>query len=231
MSQTLAVVGTDTGVGKTVVAAGLILGAQRRGRGVAAFKAVETGLDPADPQQTVSGEPADWARLSALTGQGRAALGVAYELPAAPLAAALSSSRPVPVAALEQRLSRLQQENDLVVLEGAGGFLVPVQPEVLWADLVQRWATRVVLVGRLGLGTINHTLLTLESLRRRKIDCAFVQLSATEPTGPEAPQTIDMISQFCKYPLLEPLPYDLTKPSDVATHLERSGALDLVLAG
>ncbi len=230
MSQTLAVVGTDTGVGKTVVAAGLILGAQQRGQTVAAFKAVETGLDPADPQKTVSGEPADWARLSALTGQGRAALGEAYELPAAPLAAALADSRPVPVSALEERLTHLQGQNDLVVLEGAGGLLVPVQPGVLWADLVQRWATRVVVVGRLGLGTINHTLLTLEALGRRKINCAFVQLSATEPQGPEASQTIDMISQFCCFPLLDPLPYSLTEPADVAAHLERSGALNLVLA-
>lgn len=148
----LVVTGTDTGIGKTVFAAALAgsLGARY-------WKPIQSGLDDGSDSEsiaTLSGLPA--AHI----------LPEAYRLvtPCSPHRAAEIDG----VTIDPERLALPQVDGPLVV-EGAGGALVPVTREILYADMFARWGKPVVLVARTALGTINHSLLSIEALRARGV--------------------------------------------------------------
>ena len=149
MTRTIVVTGTDTDIGKTVFAAGLAAAL-----GATYWKPVQAGLDEGGDGDTVR-------RL----GVARV-LPEAYRLatPCSPhLAAAIDG-----VAIDPERLALPAVDGPLVV-EGAGGVLVPLSGELLYADMFARWGAPVVLVARTALGTINHSLLSIEALRRRGV--------------------------------------------------------------
>lgn len=160
MMHRFIVTGTDTGIGKTVFAAALTahLGARY-------WKPVQAGLDEESDSDAV-------ARLSGL-GKG-AVIPEAYRLrtPCSPDQAAQIDG----VTIDPGRLS-LPDGDDPLVVEGAGGVLVPLSPTLLFADVFARWRLPVILVARTSLGTINHSLLSIEALRSRGVPvhgCAFV---------------------------------------------------------
>jgi len=149
MTRTIVVTGTDTDIGKTVFAAGLAAAL-----GATYWKPVQAGLDEGGDGDTVR-------RL----GVARV-LPEAYRLatPCSPhLAAAIDGVTIDP-----ERLALPAVDGPLVV-EGAGGVLVPLSGELLYADMFARWGAPVVLVARTALGTINHSLLSIEALRRRGV--------------------------------------------------------------
>lgn len=151
MSRTFVVTGTDTDIGKTVFAAGLAaaLGARY-------WKPVQSGLDGGS----------DAARVQALGVPSARIVPEAYRLstPCSPHLAAEIDEVTIDPA----RLS-LPDHQDPLVVEGAGGVLVPVTRTLLYADLFARWDQPVVLVARTVLGTINHSLLSIEALRSRGV--------------------------------------------------------------
>ncbi|SCW64331.1 dethiobiotin synthetase [Sphingobium faniae] len=151
------VTGTDTGIGKTVFAAGLA-GAI----GGYYWKPIQAGVDPEGDSETV-------ARLSGLP--ARRILPEAYRLstPASPHLAAR-------IDGVEIRLDRLALPavDGPLVVEGAGGVLVPVSGTMLMADLFAHWSKPVILCARTGLGTINHSLLSIEALRARGVPIAGI---------------------------------------------------------
>lgn len=151
MSVTI-VTGTDTDIGKTVFAAGLA-----GSLGASYWKPVQAGLDDGSDRECV-------ARLSGLP--DAKLLPEAYRLttPCSPHRAAEIDG----VAIDPDRLAVPQVYGPLVV-EGAGGALVPVTRDLLFADLFAQWAEPVVVVARTVLGTINHSLLTIEALRARGV--------------------------------------------------------------
>jgi dethiobiotin synthetase len=154
MSHTIVVTGTDTGIGKTVFAAALT-GAL----GASYWKPVQAGLEPDG-----SGDRDTVARLSgALPAR---ILPEAYRLatPCSPHRAAEIDGVTIDLAAL----ATPAVEGPLVI-EGAGGVLVPVTRTMTFADLFARWGHPTVLVARTELGTINHTLLSIEALRARGV--------------------------------------------------------------
>lgn len=151
----LFVTGTDTGVGKTVVACALARGWRARGRRVAVMKPVETG---------VAGEPEDATRLRAAAGDP-APLEVVcpwrFGAPLAPvMAARAAGAPPVDVAALVAHARRRATEADVLLVEGAGGLLVPVEGRTTWVDVVARLGIPLLIVAANRLGAINHTALT-----------------------------------------------------------------------
>jgi len=144
----IVVTGTDTGIGKTVFAAALA-----RALGAAYWKPIQSGL------------------LDGADGETAAALGVARVLPEAyRLTEPLSPHRAAELDGVTIDPARLvPPDADPLVIEGAGGVLVPVTRDLLYADLFARWGLPVVLVARTGLGTINHSLLSVEALRARGV--------------------------------------------------------------
>lgn len=164
------VTGTDTGVGKTVVAAALVLARRERGLRVVGFKPVQTGL--------ADGAPSDAAVLAAATGTSDVPepllqLGE----PLAPAVAADRAGVALDTNALEQRVRDLRRAGCSVVLEGAGGVLVPLAWGYTAADIAARMGLEAVIVARAGLGTLNHTQLTVLALRARGVAIHAVVLN------------------------------------------------------
>ena len=160
------VAGTGTGVGKTVVSALLV-------RGLAAryWKPVQAGL----PE--VTGEPTDSQLVQQLSGCAATAIEPeAYRLrqPASPHWAAEQQG-----IVLERERLWPPEGNDPLVVELAGGLLVPLSAHLLQVDVIGEWGLPVVLVAHAGLGTLNHTLLSLEALRKRRIPVLGLVLNGT----------------------------------------------------
>ncbi len=153
MPKALIVTGTDTGIGKTIVAALLTLGL-----GASYYKPIQSGVTEGQDGETVA----------ALTGLGPARIlanGVTLTEPLSPHRAAELDG----VVVDPQKLTPPSATDRPLIIEGAGGLMVPVTRSLLLIDLFQQWQSPVLLVARTALGTINHSLLSLEALRARKI--------------------------------------------------------------
>jgi dethiobiotin synthetase len=175
------VTGTDTEVGKSVVAAAICAALAARGRRVAAFKPVVTGLDE---------EPGELGRdhelLASVASAGQAPDDVApyrFGPPVSPhLAAELAGTTVEPA-----ELVAAAREHELLVCEGVGGLLVPITPGYFVRDLAMALDLPVVIAARPGLGTINHTLLTIEAARAGGLRVAAVVMTPwpAEPSAME----------------------------------------------
>ncbi|WP_426302406.1 dethiobiotin synthase [Arthrobacter sp. R-11] len=156
------VTGTDTGVGKTVATAALAAALHSRGRSVAAYKPCQTGNKDGD---------SDCSEITRLAAPLTAEAGVVLEEPLAPVqAAAVDGVGLPPLAAHAERIRQLAAGHDHVLVEGAGGLLVELDPDGgTLADLgaLLGDGAGFAVVARPSLGTLNHTGLTLEALERR----------------------------------------------------------------
>jgi dethiobiotin synthetase len=171
----LFVTGTDTGVGKSVVACALARALRAQGIDVGAMKPIETGVGPEGP--------ADALALRAAAGVDDPIGDICparFALPAAPAVAAEAEGRVVERAQIREAVARLRARHAFLLVEGAGGILVPLGAGATMADLAAELGFPVLVVARGRLGTINHTLLTLEALERRRLALAGVVLSHAE---------------------------------------------------
>jgi len=172
MGAGLFVTGTDTGVGKTVVACALVRALRKRGIDVGVLKACETGV--------AADGPLDAVALSRAAGEPDPLDTVCHQqfaLPAAPVVAARHAGRAVDHEAIARAFAALSARHAMVVVEGAGGLLVPTGPGATMADLAGALGLPLLVVTRTSLGTINHTLLTLSEAARRGLDVLGVVAS------------------------------------------------------
>ena len=166
------ITGTDTEVGKTIVTAAVAAAAQASGLRVAVIKPGQTGI--------VTGAPTDIDVITRLAGPDTVRTLAEYPEPMAPLAAAtVASMAPLELHEVVDAIRAEADKHDLVLVEGAGGLLVPmgVRPSgEAWtvADLATTLGVRTIVVARPGLGTLNHTALTLEALSRRGVPAGVV---------------------------------------------------------
>ncbi len=160
MGRVLFVTGTDTGVGKTVVAAWLA-SVMPGGLRVAVVKAVETGVAPGEP-----GDEAFYRRALAGRNVTTATLETLPEA-LAPSIAAQRAGRTLDITAAAARTLKIAAAHDVMFVEGAGGLLVTLTPELDCAALATMLEASLVVVIRPGLGTLNHTMLTVEAAERR----------------------------------------------------------------
>lgn len=163
MKRGVFVTGTDTDVGKTFVAAGLARALARRGVDVGVMKPVATGAS-ADGEVLASG----------LAGKDdpRLVTPVLLRPPLAPSVAARVSGVSIDLGRVWRAWRTLASRHDFMVVEGVGGLLVPVKDRTPVAALAKRMGLPLVVVARPTLGTINHTLLTVEAARRRGLRVA-----------------------------------------------------------
>lgn len=181
----LFVTATDTGVGKTVVAASILAALRAQGKRVAAFKPVVTGCD----EPTVPDWPPDDQLLARAAGMRAEDVTAArFGPPVSPhLATALAGSAPLDPATLRAAFAGHAAAADVAIAEGVGGLLVPLAPGYLVRDLAVELALPLVVVARPGLGTINHTLLTLEAARAAGLRVAGVVMTP----WPHAPSAME----------------------------------------
>jgi dethiobiotin synthetase len=172
--------GTDTGCGKTAVSCALAAAARARGHAVRALKPIETGCS-GPPGARI---PADAVAIARAAGDPRALeelCSYRLELPAAPAVAAAHEGIQIDLERLRAAYRRAAEGADLVVVEGAGGLLVPAAPGLDMAALGIELGLPLVLVARARLGTINHTLLAIREAQRRGLRLLGVAVSHTEP--------------------------------------------------
>ncbi len=171
------VTGTDTGVGKTVVACALVRALRAAGRDVGVMKPAETGVGPDGPLD------AQALREAANTSDPLEEIcPIQLALPAAPNVAAADEGKTVDLDLVRSAYRTLRARHEAMVVEGAGGLLVPFDDGFTMADLAAELELPVLVAARAALGTINHTLLTLEAIEKRGLPLAGVVLS--HATGP-----------------------------------------------
>jgi len=167
----LFIVGTDTGVGKTVVAAGIAGALYRKGLDVGVMKPISSGFREDAPFLMKSVDATDSIDL---------VNPIHLRLPLAPYVAAKLLRKRIDLQKIDCAFKILSEKHKFLVVEGAGGLLIPVRRNVLMVDLAKRFKLPVLIVARATLGTINHTLLTLESLRSRRIPVVGILLNGLE---------------------------------------------------
>lgn len=174
------VTGTDTSIGKTLVSAILV-----KAWNAVYWKPFQTGLadEPGDTPEV--------ARLAQCASGDILPPAYALRAPLSPMAAARSEG--VALAPETLTLPKLNSARPLVV-EGAGGLMVPLAPSVLMIDLIARFRLPVILVARGALGTLNHTLLSLEALKRRGIGVAGVVFSGGDDAQEENKELVEAFS-------------------------------------
>jgi dethiobiotin synthetase len=219
------VTGTDTGVGKTVVAAGLAHALRFRGLVPGVFKPVQSGNLTSDRD----GDAATLARLAGVDVSPAEVNVYAFPAPLAPLAAARLAGARVDLERLVERARSLESGCDVLVAEGAGGLLVPLADTATVADLAVALGYPLVVVARAGLGTVNHTALTVEAARARGLAVAGVVLNADrrDLDDPSLPGNAALIEQLARVAIVGRTPWVEGALSPARVRDEIAGALDV----
>ena len=193
MISRIVVTGTDTGIGKTIFSAGLagFLGASY-------WKPVQSGLEEETDAQLV-------ARLAGLAADRVVLERYRLRTPASPhQSAAIDGVRIDP-----GTLDVPDTGGRPLVIEGAGGLMVPLNGDTLFIDIFARWQLPVVLCARTALGTINHSLLSVEALRKRRIDVLGIAfIGESNPESERAICEIGQVRRLGRLPWLSPLAAD-----------------------
>jgi dethiobiotin synthetase len=215
---TIGITGSDTGVGKTTVACAMLAMLARAGTSTSAMKPVETGVVDGDPRS-------DAARLRALATVPHPLETVRpyrYDEPVAPMVAGEMDGAPIEIARLDRAFDTLRRSADVVIVEGAGGVLVPLTESFAFADLFRRWSLDVIIVAANRLGVLNHVMLTERALRAAGCPLAGIVLVDARRTDPSSASNASTLARLTSTPLFQfpwlPDPYDARVLSDAALH-------------
>ena len=198
--KTFFVAGTDTGVGKTLVAGGLASALRLKGCRVGVMKPVSCGSrEDAEFLMACSGVKDDLDLVNP----------VFFKFPLSPNVAARLEKVKVELEKIKDAFDTLSKKYDTLVIEGCGGLLVPIQDDFYVVDLIPMFKAKTVLVSRSGLGAINHSLLSLEVLKNRglkPIGVIFNRLLGGNLTLPEKTNP-EVVSKLSGVPSLGLFPY------------------------
>jgi dethiobiotin synthetase len=196
----LLVTGTDTGVGKTVVTAGVVCALRARGHAVGVVKPVQSGalaLDPEGDAMLLK----RWTRVAESPGE---IAPFSFAAAFAPSVAAELEGRAVDRAYLLAHLRAVAERYEAIVVEGAGGLLVPVGEDWTIADLARDLALPVIVVARAGLGTVNHSALTVRVARDAGLEPVGVVLNG--PADDSTATNARLIERIAEIPVLGHVP-------------------------
>lgn len=210
MNRGCFVTGTDTGVGKTAITAALAYYLCEHGVSVGVMKPIETGIGPDDESRS------DAARLRAAAGAMDALDLISpyrFPDPVAPLAAARRTGKTIELDRIMHAFGRLASASRPIFVEGVGGLLAPLSESFETADLIRSLQLPAIVVGRAGLGGINHTMLTLEALARRNISVLAVVLNSPCSNGLQSADsvaqqvrtTVELIQELADLPVCGPI--------------------------
>lgn len=208
MTKGFFVTGTDTGVGKTVITGALIKAMQARGLKACGMKPIETGcrhvgeaLHPSDGLflKEIAGMDEDLNDITPLR----------FETPAAPLTASEIEGRELDIGIIKDKFNLLSQKYSFIVVEGLGGILVPIKKDYSVLDLIKELQLPLLIVSRPSLGTINHTLLTVNYALKEGINVAGIIINFNKPSdGTISEQTSpDIIKRLSRAPVIGIFPY------------------------
>ncbi len=192
------ITGTDTGVGKTVTTASLLALFQNQSLEVGVMKPIETGVDP-ECNSSANSDIKFLLETGSLDQKIQEACPFQFKTAASPYQACLIENTEIDLNKIFMAYKTLSQKNHLVLVEGVGGVKVPIKKDYMVLDLIQDLKLPVILVCRYELGTLNHTLLTIEALKSKELTIAgliFNQSSSSSLSKIEKqqPQLIEELS-------------------------------------
>ncbi|MFZ5803094.1 MAG: dethiobiotin synthase [Candidatus Omnitrophota bacterium] len=230
------ITGTDTNVGKTVVSAGLALVLRARGLKVGVMKPVATGCYGREDRLISHDAVYLWEAAEneypALTSPAR------YKHPLAPHVAAGLEKREVNVKNIFHAYEELQKHYDFLIVEGVGGLLVPLTKEYFVANLIREFRLPMVIVSHVGLGAINHTLLTIDAALVRGFDIKGIifnrvpqaNLSLAELTNPKTIHEISGVPVLGALPEIEGLNVESCRYGDLKATFEERVCVEKILS-
>ncbi len=204
------ITGTDTNVGKTTITAALLSRLQQEGQSIGILKPIETGVDTGSPQHS------DTERLRQLLSPSPSFASVclyAFPEPLAPLVAARHSGTLIDPSRISSHVKALLQRYSYVFIEGAGGVFTPIAPQYTIRDLIALLNASCVIVGRTGIGGVNHCQLTVHALQQIQIPILGIVLNQHHPptlsstTQQQEESTVELIREWSPVPVFGPIAY------------------------
>lgn len=205
----LFITGTDTGVGKTMVTGAIAEQLARQGKAVGVFKPIATGCQVR--REGLVSSDAEFLAHCCDSGFSLEQINpIRYHRDLAPSVAAEMSQKPIDWQALQLAYQYQGQNSDFVLVEGIGGVMVPLSKDYMVLDLMQDMALGVLIVARNQLGTINHTLLTIDACRNRGLKVVGVVFNQYHPDGADLAQETNarVIQETSGVSVLAVIPYD-----------------------
>jgi len=202
MSTGIFITGTDTGVGKTHVTALILAELRRRGVRAAAFKPIACGIGGRRDAEIYAAIMNHEQPLDVINP-------VYLRHPLAPSVAAKIERKRIDLGLILRVYRQLAAEYEVVLVEGAGGLMVPIRDDYFVGDLAKKLKLPVLVVARLGLGTINHSLLTMRAARSMRLDVRGIVLNDTVGGRRTlaARTNIKAVPELCATPLLSVVPH------------------------
>jgi dethiobiotin synthetase len=206
--KTLFITGTDTGIGKTTIAACISAFLSLREKlDVGVMKPFESGISRRNKDllpwdaiclREASGSTDDLDDINPYM----------FEAPLAPEVAANLEHIQIDIDIVDKIYKKITKKHDIVLIEGAGGVLVPIKKDFFYADLIEKWDASAIIISRIGLGTINHTLLTCSYLQSRGIKIIGVILNNNDGIDDLAARTNpEALKRHIKVPILGVFPH------------------------
>ena len=205
----LFITGTDTGVGKTIVAGGIAKVLAQKGHRVGVFKPVSSGC--VHQYEGLVNVDASFLRTCSGCDFELSAINpVGYVTPAAPFVCEEHENRFVDFELIAQAYRKICAKSNIMIVEGIGGVRVPISRNTDLLDLARQFDLPVVVVTRPNLGTINHTLLTIDAVRNAGLDLAGVVISGYDATNATlAEETLPgILEEWGQVPVLSIVPFD-----------------------
>jgi dethiobiotin synthetase len=217
------ITGTDTEVGKTLVSGALILKLREQGKHPIGFKPVVAGTYLGPNGETLN-EDLETLRIASNLTQGQLDLcPYVLSIPAAPHLAAKAQDIHLELDILMHAYHNIQEQGDCIVVEGAGGFLIPLNEHKDLGDFAQGIDLPIILVIGMKLGCINHALLTIEALKSRKLKIAGWVANTLAPEMHLLTENIESLQSKIDAPflgLIPQLPSALKKPDNAPYSIE-----------
>ncbi|MHB9155084.1 MAG: dethiobiotin synthase [Endomicrobiales bacterium] len=188
------VTGTDTGVGKTYVACTLVRALREYGISTTVFKPLAT-WDREDAKKLIE--------VSGTTEPLEKVNPVFLKYPLAPMVSAQLSGKTVDLNLIWKTFAEFKKKYEFTVVEGIGGLMVPIKRRYFVLDMIKRLSLPAIVVGRPFLGTINHTLLTVDKLRQQGVEIAGIVLSCRQSSTLAEKTNPEVIRQLTGLPVLE----------------------------
>jgi dethiobiotin synthetase len=202
------ITGTDTGVGKTIMAGALIRVIHSLGKKVCAMKPIESGCRKGRDMLV----PYDGMFLRQVAGMEDPVTLVTpccFETPLSPLAASETEGKEVDLDGIRKAYRALNREYEAIVVEGIGGLMVPLKRDYFVADMAKDFGLPLIIIARPGLGTINHTMLTVNHALEAGLKVAGVIINHSRPPEKDLAEKTNpgIIQQICPVPLIGIFPY------------------------
>jgi len=195
MNKGIFITATDTEAGKTYVSCAIAAAIRKAGIAGGVFKPVSTG-NRDDAKALI--------KAAGIDEKPETVTPVFFKNPMSPYGASLLENRSFDLKAVDKAFKYFLNKYDFTVVEGVGGLLVPLKQNFFVNDLIRRQSLQVIVVARFGLGTINHTLLTIDKLRRDRAEIAGIIMSGRkDPKDISAKSNAAIIKKLAKLPVIE----------------------------